>query len=299
MTTRARRPNLFLTLGRRVLEFPRRIWQNLGTNHKYRWPSAIGYTLGATSFLYSAVSLLYDYNIDLGAIVRLPLLVFFREQMLPFLASPLTYVGVNIGRLGSVLLTASLIGGSILANAEFRTRFRWLKHVFVKRERGPRFDPKTFFQNPGLPEPPAHSLMSRLTMYGLAALLGYSFIGLIAFIVFIPFGLYFFLRDVRYILSWLASHFLYMAEHILAPYERWGDDQYWGTRWFLAVFTRRRECDSVVERYYVDVWRIDSLNPKKRTWVAGKNAVRDGARVVALTMWFFVLVLGVSIAVFE
>lgn len=297
MTTHARRPSLFLTIAGRVIEFPRRIRQNLGTNHKYRCASAIGYTLGATGVLYSVFSLLYDYNIDLRAILRLPLLVFFREQLLPFLASPLIYFGINIGRLGSVLLTASLIGGSILAQAEFRTCFRWLKHVFVKRERGPRFDPKAFLQNPGLPEPPAHSLMSRLTMYGLAALLGYSFIGLIAFSVFVPVGLYFFVRDVRYILTWFASHFLYMAEHLLAPYERWGDDQYWGTRWFLAVFTRRRELDSVVERYYVDFWRIDSLDPKKRTWVAGKNSVRDGARVVALSMWFFLLVLAVSGAV--
>ena len=94
--------------------------------------------------MYSIFALLYDYNIDLKGILDIPLHRFFTEQVLPFLASPLVYVGINLGGTGKALLALSAIGGAILANAEFRTRFRLSKHVFVKRESGPRFELATF-----------------------------------------------------------------------------------------------------------------------------------------------------------
>ena len=285
MSASAVRPPLLPTLGKRVLALPGQIWRNLGTNQKYRWPSATGYTLGALSTMYSFFALLYDYNIDLKGILEIPLQRFFTEQVLPFLASPLVYVGISLGGTGRALLVVSAIGGAILANAEFRTRFRLSKHVFVKRESGPRFDLEALKKNPGLPEPPSHTLLSRAAVYGAALLLGYSMLGLIAFTVFVPFGVYFFFRDIRYLLAWTLTNVLYVVEHLLAPYERWGDDQYWGTRWFLAVFTRRRRLDSFLETDYIDFWRIDSLDPKQRNWTSAKRSVRDGGRVVALTMW--------------
>lgn len=289
MPAQAVRPNLLLALGSRFLALPGHIWRNLGTNQKYRWPSATGYTLGALSALYSVFALLYDYSIDLKSILRLPLLRFFAEEVLPFLAAPLVYVGFNLGRTGAALLVLSTIGGAVLANAEFRTKFRWSRHIFVKRESGPRFNLKAFKDSPGLPEPPAHTLLSRAAMYGVALVLSYSFLGLIAFAAFVPFGVYFFFRDVRYVLTWLGAIMLYAVEHLLAPYERWGDDQHWGTRWFLAFFTRRGKLDALLQNYYIDFWRIDSLDPKQRSWVASKNLVRDGGRVIALTMWLLIL----------
>ncbi len=285
MSASAVRPPLLSTLAKRVLALPGQIWRNLGTNQKHRWPSATGHTLGALSAMYSIFALLYDYNIDLKGILDIPLHRFFTEQVLPFLASPLVYVGINLGGTGKALLALSAIGGAILANAEFRTRFRLSKHVFVKRESGPRFDLEALKRNPGLPEPTSHTLLSRAAVYGAPLLLGYSMLGLVAFTVFVPFGAYFFFRDIRYLLAWILANVLYVVEHLLAPYDRWGDDQYWGTRWFLAVFTRRRKLDAFLEKDYIDFWRIDSLDPKQRDWTSAKRSVRDGGRVVALTMW--------------
>ena len=89
-------------------------------------------------------------------------------------------------------------------------------------------------KNSGMPEPPKHTMLTRAAVFGAALLVGYSFarLHLAAFIVF---GLYFFYRDVIYLLGFLASNVLYVFEHFLAPYERWGDDNYWGTRWFIHI----------------------------------------------------------------
>lgn len=281
------RPPLLLTLCKRVLSLPRQIWRNLGTNHKYRWPLATGYTVGALSTLYSVFAFLYDYNIHLKGILELPFHQFFTEDVLPFLASPLIYIGINLGSTGKALLAVSAIGGSILANAEFRNNFRFLNHVFVKRETGPNFDFEALKNSPAIPEPPSHSLLSRAAVYGGALLLGYTMLGLAAFAVFVPFGFYFLFRDIRYLLGWILANILYIIQHLLAPYERWSDDQYWGTRWFLAVYKRRRKLDEFIESDYIDFWRTDSLDPKKRNWTSAKRSVRDGGRVIALAMWFF------------
>jgi hypothetical protein len=238
-------------------------------------------------------ALIYDYNIDLRGILELPLQRFFSEQILPFLASPLVYVGINLGGTGRALLALSTIGGAILVNAEFRTKFRLSKHLFVKQESGPRFDLKAWKKNPGMPNPPSHTLLSRAAVYGAALLVGYSMLGLVAFLVFVPFGVYFFFRDIRYFLAWVLANFLYIIEHVLAPYERWGDDGYWGTRWFLAIFTRRRELDAFIEKDYIDFWRLDSLDPKQRNWTSAKQSVRDGGRVIALAMWLLLVAIAV------
>jgi len=290
MRASAVRPPLVLTLGKRLFALPGQIWRNLGTNRKYRWPSATGYTLGAVGTMYSLTALLYDYNIDLKGILELPLQRYFREQVLPFLASPLVYVGISLEGAGRALLAVSAIGGAILANAEFRSRFRLSKHLFVKRESGPRFDFEELDKDPW-PEPPSHTIRSRAAVYGAALLLGYSMFGLLAFAVCVPLGIYLFLRDIRYLLSWLVANVLYTIEHVLAPYERWGDDQYWGTRWFLAVFMRRRRLDEFLEKDYIDFWRFDSLDPKQQNWTSAKGTVRDGGRVVALTIWLLLSVI--------
>jgi hypothetical protein len=285
------RPPLLAELGRRLLALPRQIRENLATNYKYQWPSALGYTLGALSTIYSVVALLYEYRIDLTGILRMPFRQFFTDQVLPFLASPLQYVGIELGSRAEALLAISAIGGSILANAEFRTDFRFARHVFGKSKPMLNFDLDEVFKDGGLPEPPSHSVKSRAALFLAALVLGYSMVGLAAFAVFVPFGVYFLLRDVRYLLAWIAGNVLYVAEHLLAPYERWGDDEYWGTRWFLAVYRRRRALDEFLRTDYVDFWRADSLDPRYRHWNAVKRSFRDGGRVVALAMWTFLIAL--------
>lgn len=286
------RSNLVLVLAERFRMVPVQVWRNLGTNHTYRWPSAIGYTLGALSVLYSAFTLLFHYNIDLRSVIHLPFHAFFEEQLLPFIASPFIFVGLSLGRVGATLLAASAVGGTILAKAEFRTGMRLSKHVLVQHETGPNFDFETL-KNPQIPQPPKHTLRSRALVYVAALALGYSFLGFLAFAAFVPFGLLFFVRDVRYMLTWVGATLLYVPEHLLAPYERWGQDDYWGTRWFLAFFKRRQALDRLLENYYIEFWRVDSLDPAKRHWIAAKNSVKDGARVIALAMWFALISLAI------
>lgn len=285
------RQNLILVLVQRIFSFPQHVWRNLGTNWKYRLPSAIGHSLGAVSAVYSILSLFYRLNVDIGQFLRLPFERFFSEQLLPFLTSPLVFVGFELSPPWHALLAISSIGGAVMANAEFRTKLRWSKHLLVKGETGPLFnlDALKNPKNPGMPEPPRHSLLTRTAVFGVALLLAYSFVGLLGFAVFVLFGAYFFYRDVVYVLAFLASNVLYVFEHLLAPYERWGEDQYWGTRWFLAFFTRRRKLDEFIERSYIDFWRVESIDSKRRQWTAARNSIRDGARVVAITLWLFIL----------
>jgi len=66
-------------------------------------------------------------------------------------------------------------------------------------------------------------------------------------------------------------------------------NQYWGTRWFLAFYTRRRKLDDYLERFYIDFWRVESIDPKRRHWTAARNSIRDGARVVAIALWLSIL----------
>jgi hypothetical protein len=285
------RNNLLLVLAQRLHSFPRQLWRNLATNEKYQVPLAIGYSIGAVSALYSILSLFYKFNIDMRQVIFLPFSTFFSEQVLPFVASPLVYAGLDLSPPWHALLAISSIGGAILARAEFRTKLRWSKHIFSKKEAGPRwFDLEDLKKNPGMPEPPKHTMLTRAAVFGTALLLGYSFVGLVAFAAFFVFGLYFFYRDVVYVLGFLASNVLYVFEHFLAPYERWGDDNYWGTRWFLAFFTRRQKLDRFIERYYIDFWRVESLDPKRRHWMTLRNSIRDGGRVVAITLWLSILV---------
>jgi hypothetical protein len=134
------RPPLLAALGKRLLALPRQIPENLGTNYKYQWPTALAYTLGALSTIYSVIALFYEYRIDLTGILRLPFQQFFVDQVLPFLASPQRYVGIDLGSRAEALLGISAIGGSILANAEFRTDFRFARHVFGKSKPALNFD---------------------------------------------------------------------------------------------------------------------------------------------------------------
>jgi hypothetical protein len=89
--------------------------------------------------------------------------------------------------------------------------------------------------------------------------------------------------------AFVASNVLYVFEHLLAPYERWGKDEYWGTRWFLWFFTRRRKLDDFLQRFYIDFWRVESIDPKRRHWTAARNSIRDGGRVVAIALWLSIL----------
>jgi hypothetical protein len=274
-----------MTLGRRIIALPFLIWGNLGTNSSYRWPSAFGYTVGAVSVLHSVVALLYDLRVELRDVIRLPLHQFFTEQVLPVIAAPLVYVGIDLSELGKSLVALSGIGAAILANAEFRNRYRLARHLFSEREMGPKIDFGPWDKAPELPKPPSHTVTSRAMLFAIVFLLTYSMAGLLAFAIFVPFGIYFFLRDVRYLLAWGLAIILYAFEHLLAPYERFGDDEYWGTRWFLAVFNRRRALDELLRTDYIDFWRVDLVGPRHRDWNAAKRSLKDGGRVVALALW--------------
>jgi hypothetical protein len=284
------RDNLLLVLGKRLVALPSQVKGNLATNPKYQWPMLFGYMAGAVSTLYSVLGLFYNFNLARFRLPDAPLLELYREQVLPFLASPLVYVGITLDRTGEALVALATIGGAILANAEFRTELRLLKHVFIKRYTGPEIDFSILKSLPGLQDPPAHTLRSKAGVTAAALLSGWTLLGLIPFLVFLPFGIYFFLRDLRYLLTWLYANLLYVFEHLLAPLERPGDDKYWGTRWFLAFFVKRQQLDESMRHFYIDFWRSDSLDPAQWNWTAAKRSILDGGRVVALALWLLVAI---------
>ena len=295
------RENLIVALAKRLISFPVQIWRNLGTNSKYRKPKAIGYSLGAVTTLFAIVRLLYDFNIDLKQYFELPFARFFSEEVLPFIAAPLTYIGLDLSPPWQALLALSGIGGAVVANAEFRTKQRGFRHLFVERETGPRFSLAALEAlentNPrdAMPDPPKHTLFTRAAVFGIGFVLGYTFLGLLFFPAFLIFGLYFFWRDIVYILCFVESNVLYVGDHVLARYDRRDDSQFWGTRWSLAVFTRQRKLDELLKRYYIEFWRTRSLDPAKQNWMALRDSVEDGGRVVANAIWLSILVLVISL----
>lgn len=289
------RPNISIILFRRIFGFPIQIWRNLGTNSKYRVPKFIGYSLGGLSFAYSFVSLFYALNMDLNIMFALPFYSYFSEHIVPFVAKPFVYIGIDISNFGKCLLTISSVGGVVLANADFRTKFRLTKYIFLKKEDdlSPRFDRNTFKEPPKL-EPQKTSFLNRTIPVIIALLLGYSFLGLLGFLLFIPFGLYFLWRDTVYIAGFIVSQILYIFEYLLAPFERWGEDEYWGTKWFLAFYRKRRALDEFIERSRIEFWRVRSLDLKKRSWTAAQGSVADGGRVIANGLWILLFALIVS-----
>jgi hypothetical protein len=287
------RENLFIILIRRLSSFPIQLWRNLGTNQRYRTPLAIGYAVGAVSTLYSFLSIFYQFNIDLGLFLSLPFQQFFLDQVLPFLAAPLNFIGFKISQAWQGLIAISSIGGAVMANAEFRTKCHFLKYIFTPEKLEPNLDPKDWKNLPKL-DPPKHTMLTRFIVLIASLVLAYTFLGLVVFVVYIGFGVYFIIRDIKYFIAFLFSNILYLPEHLLAPYERWGDDEYWGTRWFLFFFNKRRKLDEFVERSCIDFWRIDSLDPNQEHWNVMKKSISDGARVVANTVWLFAIVATLS-----
>lgn len=276
----------------RSFGLPRRIWLNLSGDRRHRWTLAIGYSFGALGTVYSILALLYDLNIDLASFLRMPFDRLFFERVLPFLAHPLAYVGIQLGRTGEALVALSGIGGSVLSNAEFRSGRRLWRHV-VFGEPAFRIDLSAWDKKPRRPDPPAHTVLSRLAVYGSALLLAYSLLGLVPFTIFLPVGFYFFLRDVRYLLGWALADVLYAGQLLLAPYERWGEDEYWGTKWFLAFYDRRNALDDWLDRYYREFWLLDY--PGQEHWTAAKRTLRDGARVIALALWLSAIGIGLRV----
>lgn len=249
---------------------------------------AIAYTLGGIFAAYAYVKLFYELNIDLRTAIHLPLSNLFSQELLPFLASPLTFVGFAHQSVAHTLLVFSGIGASVFTSAEFLSKWRLTKHWFFKRETGPRFN-LDWSKNPGMPEPPRATFVIRIGRFLLGVFLTYSFIGIIFFPVFIVFGAYFFYRDIVYIAAFLAAQLLYVGQYFLAPYERWGDDESWGTRWFLVFYIRRKALDNFVTNSSIDFWRVQSVDPKQRNWMAARPMVARGARVMTNAGWFLLI----------
>lgn len=165
---------------------------------------------------------LYELNINLAQMFSLPFLSISKREVLPFIATPFLFVGLSLTTTWKALLSLSCIGGSCLANAAFRTRWRALRHAFVERERGPRFL-RSAVGKP-LPDPyPKHSVVSRIMIVAASIVLGYSFIGLGAFLLFFMFGIHAYCRDLLYTCAIALSKAFWVADRLVRPYDKPND----------------------------------------------------------------------------
>lgn len=239
MTANRNTKRLFLlvVLGERVGRFARGKWSRLGDKRMRRF-RLLGYSLGSILATYSIVDAFYDLNIDIFDAVNIPFWEFYRQQIVPFLAEPLRWVGLDLGSLYESVVPLSGVGASIWANAEFRKNRYLFLHPFPKLQRRPGyFDPNfDWTRAPKAQEPPRLLSIRSVLRVPEIILLTYSLMGLVCSLFGLVVGVRFLARYVFEILLFFAEASAYIVRHFLAPLERWGDDNHSGTRIFLAAY---------------------------------------------------------------
>lgn len=226
-----KRLSLLLALGERIGRFARGKWSRLGDKRMRRF-RMFGYSLGSILATYSIVGAFYDLNIDIFGAVNLPFWEFYRQQIVPFLAEPLRWVGLDLGSFYESVVPLSGVGASIWANAEFRENRYLFLHPFAKLQRRPGyFDPNfDWTRAPKAQEPPRLLSIRSVLRVPEVILLTYSLMGLVCSLFGLVVGLRSLARYLFEILLFFAEASAYIVRHFLAPLERWGDDDHSGTR---------------------------------------------------------------------
>lgn len=119
--------------------------------------------------------------------------------------------------------------------------------LLVVYRRGPRFL-RSAVGKP-LPDPyPKHSVVSRIMIVAASIVLGYSFIGLGAFLLFFMFGIHASCRNLLYTCAIALSRAFWVADRLVRPYDKPNDYRHWGTGWTTFLFVTRRDLDEFVRR---------------------------------------------------
>jgi len=228
--------------------------------------------------------LCYSLNIDLFDAVRLPLWEFYRQQVVPFVHQPFEWIGMDLGRYRS-LIVGSGVGAYIWAGAEYRSNTYIMLYPFPQLQRRPgEIDLKQDWSiPPKIPTPPKWLSVRWWTRIPHKLFLTYSFLGLGCTIAGLASGIVTLGRYLGELVLFTTGTAIFVLQHYLAPLERMGDDNYWGTRVFLRVFNLRRGVDEKlsVRLNRFRFIRVDQIGSVR---VVVEDILREAGRLWALVL---------------
>jgi hypothetical protein len=181
------RASLWNEIGRRLSDFARCKWGPLGK--KRLLFRLLMYFFGAILAMHSIIEIFYDFNFRLFDLHTLPTWDFYRQQVTPFLAQPLTWIGLNLRSLHSYV-ALSAVGAAIWAHAEYKTGQYLFLYPFPKIQPRPgHIDMGSWSEPPEFPSPPR--IISKRNLLRLLEkfVLTYLFLGAIAAVVALFAGL--------------------------------------------------------------------------------------------------------------
>ena len=277
-------PPLLRELWGKITGFASTKLGRLGTS---RWRNfrLLNYALGALFLTYSTLNLLYDLNINFMQVVSIPFLDFFRQQLVPFLTYPFKYAGFDFGNIFGSLLSVSLIGGSLWANAEYRNGKYLHLYPFRKLQKRPgSIDFKSFGKLPPPQRPPPQLLSTRSALrIPHSLLLGYSMLGLLPATVGAISALWVISRYAWEFMMLFQVIILFACQRFLVRYERWGDDENMGTRLFLAFYRPYRDVDKRLNDH-LRRHNLIFLTPRGPISALARDVVAEASRVAVLVL---------------
>jgi len=251
------RPPVLAQLRERLIGFVEREKSLLG-HASWRTFKLLGYAIGSLFATYSILHFFFKLNITILDFKRLPFWDFYRLDLIPFLAHPVTWVGIEPHSMYEALMVMSGIGGSLWANAEFRRDWYIPFHVFPglqkifrhDQHRPGEVDLKRWDEPPVFDSPPPFFSKRSLARFPHAALLGYSLLGLAGMALGVIGALRITASFLWELLLFSTTAILFIAESLLYPFERMDDQQYLGTRVFLVVYDFRRKLDEMLDKRF-------------------------------------------------
>ena len=106
-------PPLSRTLAARLTNVGRLAWRTLALKPADKGKAFGGYVIAAALAAYAMAHLLYELNIHLVAVFRLPLWNFYSEQLIPFLTAPFKWIGIDLNHILKPLLVLSGLGAAL------------------------------------------------------------------------------------------------------------------------------------------------------------------------------------------
>ncbi len=269
----------------------------LGSRERNQRYMLIAYIIGSFTTTYSVIDILYDLNITFINSIELPFYDFYVQEIIPFILSPLKLVGFNYSSFyGSIVIVAG-IGASIWANAEFRSNQYLILYPFQNLQDRPGYiesDIEKLSEEPITPEPPKFLSFKSFVRFIEILFLTYTGIGIVSFIGGVVVGFYSLVTFMYEVILLSIGSLVYIFQHILFPLERFGDDDYWGTKVFLSVFNYRRGIDDTLNERLT---RHRLIYPgKSDLLLLIEEIFFDAAPLCAGTIGLLFLIVGVKVA---
>jgi hypothetical protein len=271
-------------------------WKRVHWGDEMRRHLYISYAICGVIATYSVIHLAYEINIDFLAIIKLPIQEFYTKQIVPFISSPLKWVELRPGPIYKSLLVFSGVGAYIWSNAEFNYNQYLLLYFFPSKQQRPgelRFFDKIDWETAGKPEKPPKFFWKGFTKLiirlAYKLILMYTLLGLICIIVGFFSGIQKLIMYLYELFLFILSQIVFPVQYLLAPIERWGQDDYWGTRLFLAVYNFRKKIDNKLEG------RLQRLTiiPQKQIgtiYPIANGIIVQSGRIAALTMIIVIVI---------